>query len=501
MLNGDARARDETNAHGGAKALDLAAEKLQALRTNQLDALTAIIDEFNRRYVVVNEAGKAMVYEQTTDPIMRRRVLIRIGFADLRKLYQNRFLTVTKENGREVKKSVADWWLGHRDRRQYLSGVVFDPTGRVSSEYWNLWSGFSVEPAPGEWSLMRDHVVDVICGGNLAEADYVFRWVARMIQQPDRQGEVALVIRGNKGAGKGIFFQYLRNAWGQHGVYISNAKHLVGNFNAHLRDCIFLFADEAFFAGDRQHEGVLKSLITEPVLTIEGKYQNAVNVANMLHIGMASNSDWVVPASHDERRYAVLNASDHRIGDKVYFNEIGAQMEDGGLAAMIYDMLRLDISDFEVRDFPRTEALVQQKRHSLDSLHCWWLAVLERGFVWKSRFGAPVLVEWQERFSTELLFRSYSQWCQETRPYDRKSREELGVMMAKLYKSIRTREVMPLYELESIDSELCRNGKSLDEVSVVRKERAPGYFVGNLDQARNKFSEVKELIVVQDDDT
>ena len=37
---------------------------------------------------------------------------------------------------------------------------------------------------------------------------------------------------------------------GQHALKISNAKHLVGNFNSHLRDCVFLFADEAFFAGD-----------------------------------------------------------------------------------------------------------------------------------------------------------------------------------------------------------------------------------------------------------
>ena len=51
---------------------------------------------------------------------------------------------------------------------------------------------------------------------------------------------------------------------GQHALHISNSKHLVGNFNAHLRDCVLLFADEAFYAGDKAHVGVLNSLITEP---------------------------------------------------------------------------------------------------------------------------------------------------------------------------------------------------------------------------------------------
>jgi len=32
---------------------------------------------------------------------------------------------------------------------------------------------------------------------------------------------------------------------------------LVGNFNAHLIDCVLLFADEAFWAGDKQGENTL----------------------------------------------------------------------------------------------------------------------------------------------------------------------------------------------------------------------------------------------------
>ena len=37
-----------------------------------------------------------------------------------------------------------------------------------------------------------------------------------------------------------------------------------GRTGRHLRDVVFLFADEAFFAGDRAHVGVVKSIITEP---------------------------------------------------------------------------------------------------------------------------------------------------------------------------------------------------------------------------------------------
>ena len=368
--------------------------------------LSKVIAEFNRRYAVVNEGGKAIVYERTCDPILGRSVIVRIQFADLKKLYQNRMVSVAGPKGGTITRPAADWWLSHKDRRTYLDGVVFDPTGRAPATCWNLWAGFAVEPKRGDWSLLHDHVRDVICCGNQEHFEYVLRWAARMFQQPAKPGEVVLVVKGPKGAGKGIFASALMRAWGAHGIHIRDAKHLVGNFNAHLRDCVCLFADEAFFAGDRQHEGVLKGLVTESTLPIEGKGQNLVTAPNMLHVIMSSNSEWVVPASHDERRYAVFDVADNRIGDRKYFADIAQQIDNGGLAAMIYDLLHLDLSGFEVRDIPDSKALAEQKKHSLDSIDRWWLAVLERGFVWRSRHGLPVFNAWHEFVSTEPLSRS-----------------------------------------------------------------------------------------------
>ena len=321
------------------------------------------------------------------------------------------------------------WWLNHRDRRQYLGGVVCDPTEKAPESYWNLWSGFGVKPAPGNWSLMREHIRKVIRAGNPKHDDYLMNWLARLFQHPEDRAEVAVVMRGGEGVGKGLLGRFVAKAFGQHGMQVSSAAHLVGNFNAHLRDLIVLFADEAFFAGDRQHEGRLKALITEETLTIEGKYQNVVNVRNMLHIIMASNADWVIPASLKARRWFMLDVADTRQGDFAYFAAIVYQMENGGLVAMVHDLLHRDISNFNPRDVPKTDALVEQQVHSLDSLHRWWLTILGRGFVYRSRHGVPSLCEWRNFYTTELLWRSYLQWSDETRANRRQTREDLGKFM------------------------------------------------------------------------
>jgi hypothetical protein len=146
-----------------------------------------------------------------------------------------------------------------------------------------------------------------------------------------------------------------------------------------------LFADECFFAGDRSHAGILKALATEKSLMIEPKGFPAFPVPNYLHIFMASNNDWVVPASLLSRRFFVLDVLPLHQGDRAYFNALWRQMEhEGGLAAMLHDLLKRDLGDWHPRQIIRTPALRDQQLLSLDSLDphdAWWLTLLSDGLL------------------------------------------------------------------------------------------------------------------------
>jgi hypothetical protein len=63
-----------------------------------------------------------------------------------------------------------------------------------------------------------------------------------------------------KGNGKGMSLVWLARLGPPRPSYLERQAP-VGNFNVHLRDCVMLFADEAFCDGDKQHESVLKTLI------------------------------------------------------------------------------------------------------------------------------------------------------------------------------------------------------------------------------------------------
>jgi hypothetical protein len=246
--------------------------------------------------------------------------------------------------------------------------------------YLNLWRGWAVEPRPGDWSLMREHIGRVLANGDETCADYILRWCAWAVQNPGEPAEVALVLRGGRGTGKGIFARSLKRLFGQHGLQVNSPAQLTGRFNAHLRDCCLLFADEAIVPGDKVAESVLKGLITEPELAIEGKGANVVQARNRLHIVMASNDEWVVPAGMDERRFAVFDVSKKHAQDGAYFGAIASQLDNGGLSAMLADFLAMDLAGWHPRrNVPQTEALHSQKAATISGIDAVFLDLLRAG--------------------------------------------------------------------------------------------------------------------------
>jgi Family of unknown function (DUF5906) len=457
--------------------------------------IAAAVDELNAKFMVVNESGNAVILQPGLDPVLRRRRYDRLSPRDLGILYQNRKIQVgLDEKGKPVFRTASELWLNSPDRRQFIEGVTFDPS-RAGAEpgVLNLWEGFAVEPRPDDWSLMREHIFRIICGGDTALFEYLLGWMARMVQRPAEQGEVAVVMRGGEGTGKGTVAKALLRIMGQHGIAISNAKHLVGNFNAHLRDAILLFADEAFFAGDRQHVGTLKSLITEPYLTIEAKFANAVQQPNFLHVIMASNEEWVVPASLDARRFFVLNVSDAVKGDHDYFARLHAQMEAGGYEAMLHDLLNYDLRHFNIRAVPQTEGLQQQRALSLPTTEAWWKECLERGYVLRSRHGLDAYFgEWHSVVTLEVLFESYTQFATARHERHPLSREHLGRFLRRMGCA----GSRPQHGVagEHLTDEPTAFG-SRRVAKLIERPRPPSYSLGDLDAARAAFTRATGLAI------
>ena len=153
---------------------------------------------------------------------------------------------------------------------------------------------------------------------------------------------------------------------------------------------------------------------------------------NFLHVMMACNEEWVVPASLEARRFFVWMVSDAHKDDHAYFGAIWEEMEAGGYAAMLHDLLHIDLTDFNVRRVPVTEGLQEQKKLSLDTSQ---RMVARRA---PPRLCVPVqarpgvLRQWHEDVATELLYASYCDFAKERREWHPLGREAFGKFMVDL---------------------------------------------------------------------
>lgn len=344
------------------------------------EAIDPWLRRLNEKYAVILDiGGKCRIIREVWDPAMKRTRISKQSFEDFRNGYRNRKVIVAhNDKGQPVEKAVGVWWVDHPQRRQYDT-IVFAPGQEVEDAY-NLWRGFAVDSLPGDKheSFLR-HVRENVCSGNDEWYGYLLGWMARAVQHPDTPGEVAVVLRGKRGTGKSFFAKMFGRLFGRHFLQVSDSKHLVGSFNAHLRDTVLLFGDEAFFAGDKKHESVLKTLVTEEQLVIEGKGVDAEAAANFTHLVLASNEDWVVPAGLEERRFFALDMADDHMQDNAYFKAIRDELEAGGFENLLHFLRTYDLSDFEVRKAPKTQALRDQQAESLRGFEAYVFDLLWSG--------------------------------------------------------------------------------------------------------------------------
>lgn len=427
----------------------------------------------NERHAIIgNVGGKCRVIEEIEDDVLGRSRLTFSSFEDIRNRYGHMRVKVGEDKeGKDVTMPLGKYWLNHPMRRQF-DYIRFMPQGDRPGVY-NLWRGFAVEPKPGDCSIYLEHLLVNVCQNNQDYFDYLIKWMARGVQRPASPGEVAVVMRGGKGVGKSIVATLYGKLFGRHHLHIANPSHLVGNFNAHLRDVICLFADEAFFAGDKKHESVLKMLVTEDSIQIEAKGVDVETYPNYVHLFMAANDPHVIRASGDERRYFVLEVGDEKKQDKKFFGRMVEQMEDGGYEALLFYLQNIDLRDFQVRDVPQTEALQEQKLLSMSIDEEWWYRKLQNGRILDSD------PEWRGVIPCDSVISDFTAYAEKWKFSRRGNETALGKFLARIAPHIERSQRRGMVDDYDNDGRPMRKAK-----------RVYFYDFGSLEQCREAWEKI-----------
>jgi hypothetical protein len=280
-------------------------------------------------------------------------------------------------------------WQRSPSKRKYRR-AAFDPEWAFLDRErdLNLWRGFAVQPAPGDWSLYRRLVEDVIAGGDRRVAEYLLNYLAHLVQRPGTRTNVALVLYGPQGVGKNTFTGALLRIFGPHAIELSDRNMLVGEFTGHLENKVLIGCDEMSWAGDHTFQERLKTAITAATVQVHYKGHTPFDTPNTRNVMLTTNHEHAIRIEPGDRRFCVINVTDPFAGlygeeqaraRSAYFDPLYAQMEAGGYAALLHDLLARDLTGFDVRAYPRTAAHAKQAELSLSPVERWLVAALRAG--------------------------------------------------------------------------------------------------------------------------
>jgi hypothetical protein len=344
----------------------------------------------------------------------------------------------------ESKSTIVQFWIN--PSTQVFSETAFSPLPQTSSTI-NYWIEPTAKPRAGNCDILKAFLLNIICAGSQVAYLYLLRYLAHMLQRPWEKPGIMVVLLGGQGTGKGTFFRILRAIWGCTTLQVSDIQEVIGHFNAVLERNYVICMDEALFSGDKKALDRLKSLVTEPTCRVEQKYQPARTIDSYHRLFAASNHSHFAHVEQDDRRFVFLRVSDDAKGNHQFFSQLINAIDDPAvIGALVYELMNLDIAQFNVRQKPQTPEQVLQKLRSLEGFSRFWFEVLTSGGLtgrseplspWVGATFIPTFTlienymsfdkraDWYRTVQQDDLIREFKRLCYSAR-YDRHQQKNQG---------------------------------------------------------------------------
>lgn len=384
--------------------------KLEQTKTSELPIKSQVVslvrEALNKDFCMAYMGSKAVLIEQytkTENRPFKATAISTAGYYDFLKAVPYKALkkNLNDDEPTPVRKAVNVFqeWLGWTQANR-KGVVVFDPSPNANQRDYNLWTGYK---AASFGIIQCDHYLDTwneylynaLAPGETLAAEYIENWLAQMIQVPWFKPGVAVAAASKgKGTGKSILAEMVRNMIGKHYIRIFAKHQLIGQFTGHLADKMFANAEESCFVGDSAANNALKNLITSETQVVENKGKDAYEVDSFVRLYVTSNEEHFVNASRDERRWLIVNNDKSQYKQNTEFfgklamsnNETGEIYKDR-ISTLFNHLLTKDISGFDVRKVPETEAMRIQKELSASPMEMFHKYLISGDFE-SDRIGA-----------------------------------------------------------------------------------------------------------------
>jgi len=229
----------------------------------------------------------------------------------------------------------------------------------------NLWQPppWQLIDGAAEPSLFLEHLA-YLFDGDQGATDHVLDWIAHLVRRPAERIDHALLITSEqKGIGKSTLGQIVKRLTGEKNARTAAPKDLKSQFDGWLAGKLFIQVDEVYESGNWELANKLKSIITEPVVSVNLKYGPQMEINNYARLMMFSNHTAPLSLEEGDRRYFVFNSQAQPRPDDYYEKLHREVMSAAGMNAIYSFLMRRDLSQFNPH---RRPPMTQAKQEIVD---------------------------------------------------------------------------------------------------------------------------------------
>lgn len=304
-------------------------------------------------------------------------------------------------------------WLGSDERWMvFAEDVMFEPGKDLGPHRINLFAGMPVEPLEGELGeceVMLE-LLRYLCSTSEAPGmgpedivDWVLCWLALPLQRPGAKLATALVFHGPQGTGKNLFFDCIRDLYGDYGVMVGQTE-LEEKYNAWLSAKLFIVGDEVVSRQEMYKEkNRLKWIISqENKIPIRSMHADTRWESNHANLAFLSNEGQPLALEPGDRRFMVVYTPLPE--EETLYARVRAFLANDGARKFLHYLQHRPLGDFDCHTKPplttAKQTLIELSLKPAERfMHEWLLGYLP----------LPKKV-----CSVEQLYRCFKRWCDVT---------------------------------------------------------------------------------------
>lgn len=331
-------------------------EMIKAEQEANMLKINNLIEEFEKTHLKIINKGMYLI-ELSDKIILKTRKQLADAYEHL-------------EDVRIEEKSISfiNYWTSNNPTIRSKDDMdIYPDESLCPDNIYNLWKPFAgkalIDKQPNfikndkAIQFFKTHIL-TLCDNDVAIANYLEQWIAQMLQFPAVKSNCPILI-SKEGAGKGTLLMLLKKMVGENKYFetANPARDVWGQFNTPMADCYLVNLNEIGKKDTADFLGLIKALIVDNELTINTKGVPAYKLISHHHWIMTTNVEDPMPTTKDDRRFWIIRSSDKLCGNKEYFDECYALLNDPDVIRTMFDyfMGLPDIQDFHLIPKPTTE--------------------------------------------------------------------------------------------------------------------------------------------------